>query len=404
MADCKIDGRVNSGTQQQWFSRNDDYGSWTGANWNMTFVGIINPPSGTWPKPPYTVIEKTPVIREKAFLFLNKEGHYAVMVPELEASDTLGTSWGNRKTKSIPIPLEKFYLAHAGKDNAASINVALKEGRHLLFTPGIYHLESSIRLTRPDTIVLGLGFTTLVPDRGDSALAISDVDGVKIGGIMIDAGTQESPVLLEVGTQGSTLGHSKNPCFLYDVFIRVGGATVGTAAACLAIHSSDVVGDNLWIWRADHGAGASWDRNKSKNGLIVNGNNVTLYGLFVEHFQEYQTLWNGENGRVYFYQCELPYDAPSQSVWQHDGVNGYAAYKVADTVKNHEAWGLGVYGVFTRSSTKCFNAFETPASLATKMHHMISIWITGKANTETTHVINGTGNAVNSANKKVTVE
>jgi hypothetical protein len=115
-------------------------------------------------------------------------------------------------------------------------------------------------------------------------------------------------------------------------------------------------------------------------------------------------LWNGNGGRVYFYQCELPYDAPSQSVWQHDGVDGYAAYKVADTVTSHEAWGLGVYGVFTRSPTKCFNAIEAPTAAGVKLRHMISIWITGRSGTEITHVINGTGHAVNSSNKKATVE
>ena len=404
MADSKIDGQVNSGTQQQWFSRNDDWGSWTGANWNMTFVGVVNPPTGAWPKPPYTVVEKTPRLREKPFLFLDREGRYAVMVPALETGGTIGTSWSGRSTPGVPVALDQFHLARPDKDDAASINGALNAGRHLLLTPGIYHLEGAISVTRPDTLVLGLGHATLIPDQGTPALVISDVDGVKVAGLMIDAGTNNSPVLMQVGTPGGSLEHAKNPICLYDLAIRVGGASVGTAATCLTIHANDVLGDNLWIWRADHGAGASWNRNKSKNGLIVNGRNVTLYGLFVEHFQEYQTLWNGEGGRVYFYQCELPYDAPSQDVWQHEGVDGFAAYKVADTVTSHEAWGLGVYGVFTRSPTKCFNAFETPAGPGIKLRHLVAIWITGKPGTEITHVINGTGNAVNSANKKTTVD
>ena len=96
---------------------------------------------------------------------------------------------------------------------------------------------------------------------------------------------------------------------------------------------------------------------------------MTIYGLFAEHFQEYQTLWNGEGGRVYFYQSELPYDAPDQSRWQHDGVPGYASYKVADSVHRHEAWGLGVYGVFTRSDTTPVlmrsRSRKRPASLCT---------------------------------------
>ena len=70
--------------------------------------------------------------------------------------------------------------------------------------------------------------------------------------------------------------------------------------------------DQIWLWRADHGAGAAWATNPTKNGLVVNGENVTIYGLFNEHHEEYQTLWNGNGGRVYFYQSELPYDVPDQ--------------------------------------------------------------------------------------------
>jgi hypothetical protein len=70
---------------------------------------------------------------------------------------------------------------------------------------------------------------------------------------------------------------------------------------------------------------------------------VTATGLFVEHYQKYNLLWNGERGRTVFFQNELPYDAPDQAAWQHHGVNGWAAYKVSDRVRTHEAWGLGSY-------------------------------------------------------------
>ena len=404
LADSKIEGRVNSGTQQQWFSRNDAWGGWTGHNWNMTFVGVENPPAGDWPQPPYTVIADTPMVREKPYLFLDARGKYAVMVPALAAKNTRGTSWAGGLTAGKSVSLDKFYLAHADRDTASSINAALSEGRHLLLTPGIYHLETSLRVTRAETIILGLGFATLIPDKGTPALTISDVDGVKVSGIVFDAGPDESPTLMQVGEKGGSKDHAKNPTFLYDIVARVGGATAGTASSCVLINSSNVVGDNLWLWRADHGAGVDWNGNRSKNGLIVNGAHVTVYGLFVEHFQEYQTLWNGEGGRVYFYQSELPYDAPSQSDWQHGGVDGFASYKVADGVTSHEAWGLGIYGVFIHSPAKCFNAIETPTAPGVHLHHMTSVWITGKEGTEITHVLNGVGEAVNHANRKATVD
>ena len=76
---------------------------------------------------------------------------------------------------------------------------------------------------------------------------------------------------------------------------------------------NDTIIDHTWIWRADHGTGVGWDSNLSDNGLVVNGDHVTTYGLFVEHHQQFQVLWNGNYGRTYFYQSEIPYDPPDQA-------------------------------------------------------------------------------------------
>lgn len=398
VADTKIDGTVNSGSQQQFFSRNTEWASWSGGTWNMVFVGAIRPPSGAWPVAPYTVVATTPVVREKPFLFVDDAGNYGVMVPAL-GSDTQGATWSAGSSSGVAVPLAQFYVPNPMADDATSINAALARGRHLLFTPGIYHLGDIIRVTQPDTIVLGLGLATLVPDHAGPIMTVADVDGVKIGGLIFDAGATAAPTLLQIGEDSSTSHHAGDPTHLYDVSCRIGGATVGTAASCLTINSSDVIGDNLWLWRADHGAGASWTGNKSQTGLIVNGNDVTVYGLFVEHFQEYQTLWNGNGGRVLFYQSELPYDPPGQADWQHDGVNGFASYKVADAVTLHDAWGLGVYSVF-RNAVSAENAVETPTGPGVTPHHMVTVWIAGAAGSSITHVINGTGNSVPQAGRE----
>ncbi|WP_210420424.1 coagulation factor 5/8 type domain-containing protein [Aquisphaera giovannonii] len=403
LADSRVDGRVNSGSQQQWLSRNAEWARWSGANWNMVFVGVTNPPSEPWPRKPYTVIAETPRIREKPFLVTDERGLLAVRVPSLRASPSKGVSWSGGEDRGTTVSLDRFHVARAGKDTAATINSALGAGKHLLLTPGVYHLDEAIRVSRPGTVVLGLGIATLVPDRGTLAMVVDDVDGVTLCGFMVDAGKATSPALLRVGTPGKK-DHAGDPTLLADVYCRVGGATVGSADACILMDSDDVIGDNLWIWRADHGAGAKWDVNRAKNGLIVGGDRVTIYGLFVEHFQEYQTLWKGEDGRVFFYQCELPYDAPTQDAWRHDGVNGFAAYKVADGVARHEAHGLGVYGVFLHSPTKCENALETPEGPGIRIHHVISVWITGRPGTETTHIRNGKGPAVNASRRTALTE
>ncbi len=401
IADCKIDGQVNSGSQQQWFSRNAEWGGWKGANWNMVFVGVANPPPGRWPDPPYTVIEQTPLIREKPYLFIDDGGSYFVMVPRLSAKGSQGTTWSAGPTPGTPIPIEQFHLARPETDTAATLNAALSQGKHLLLTPGLFRLENSLRVTRPGTVVLGLGYPTLQADRGTPALVISDVDGVKVGGVLLEAGALNSETLLKVGEPGSRVSHAADPIFLWDLYCRVGGARAGKASCMVTLHSHDVVGDNFWLWRADHGRGAGWTSNPNKHGLIVNGDNVTLYGLFVEHTQEYQTVWNGNGGRVYFYQSEMPYDPPSQEAWKHGEVNGYASYKVADNVTTHEAWGLGVYCVFYAAPVVAENAIETPPAPGVKMRHMVTIRLSGRPNSGINHVINGKGAPVITTRKSV---
>jgi hypothetical protein len=393
-ADCKIDGQVDAGSQQQWLARNCNWAGWRGGDWNMVFVGDTNPPPGSWPDKPYTVIEKTPIIREEPYLVIDSAGQYSVMVPDLRLDGSPGITWAEKPTPAKAIPLDQFFLAHPDKDNAARINAALDLGKNILFTPGIYHLENSIRISRPDTIVFGLGYPTLVPDTGHPAIIVADVDGANLSGLLIEAGKVDSPTLLQIGDPGVSASHAADPIFLYDIFCRSGGAAPGNTHSFVTINSNNVVGDNFWLWRADHGKGAHWATNKTVNGLIVNGNDVTFYGLFVEHCQEYQTLWNGNGGRVYFYQSEMPYDPPSQDAWSHDKVRGYASYKVADTVTDHQAWGLGVYCVFYAAPVIADNAIETPQSPGVQMHHMVTLRFGGKAGSGISHVINNEGDPV----------
>jgi hypothetical protein len=399
IADSAFDGPVTSGTQQQFFSRNTTWAGWGGGVWNMVFSGIDKPPQGAWPTLPYTVLAKTPLIREKPYLTIDSAGHYFVMLPAPK-SDSTGNGWAAPGAADTAVTTDKFYVAKP-TDTAATINAALAQGKHLLLTPGVYQLEDSLQVTRANTIVFGLGLATLVPSKGTAALTVADVDGVDVSGIIVDAGPTNSTTLLQIGPPGASASHSQNPSSLHDISCRVGGATAGTATSCVTINSSDVIGDDLWMWRADHGAGANWGGNVSKNGLIVNGNNVTMYGLFVEHFQEYQTLWNGNGGRLYFYQSEMPYDPPSQAAWQHDGVNGYASYKVADAVTTHEAWGLGTYCSF-HSAVVSDNSIETPTAAGVSMHHMMTSWLNGTGGSGITHIVNGTGSGATQTTRQAT--
>jgi hypothetical protein len=390
LADSVVDGDVVPASQQQWLSRNSTWKKWNNAVWNMVFVGCENAPEGKFPNPAYTVVDKTPVIREKPYLFVDGSGDYRVFVPALK-TDTRGVSWLAGPTPGEAISLDDFYVAQPNEATAEHINAALAKGKHILFTPGVYSLNDTLRITKPDTIVFGLGVPSLVPTKGLPILSVADVGGVKITGLILDAGPVKSPTLLEVGPAESKADHSANPTFLYDLTVRTGGPAAGENDVGVLINSRHVVADQLWIWRADHGAGVGWTTNPTKNGLVVNGKDVTIYGLFNEHHGEYQTLWNGNGGSVYFYQSEMPYDPPSQGDWMEpSGANGYASYKVADGVTSHMGQGIGVYSVFT-NDVQAANAVETPTGAGVSMHHLITVSL---ASGSIDHILNGTGGTV----------
>ncbi|MFI1761014.1 RICIN domain-containing protein [Streptomyces sp. NPDC020800] len=394
LADSRIDGQVNSGSQQQWLTRNSQLGGWTGSNWNMVFVGSQGVPATTFPHPPYTTVAQSPVSREKPFLYVDGNGAYQVFVPSVRSGST-ATSWAGGSPSGSSLSLDTFYVVKPGA-TAAQIDAALAAGKNLLVTPGVYHLDQTLKVTRPDTVVLGLGLATLVPDNGITAMSVADVDGVKIAGLLLDAGTTGSKTLLEVGPAGSGASHATDPTSLHDVYVRVGGAGVGKAGTGIVVNSNNVIGDHMWIWRADHGSGVGWTSNTADTGLTVNGADVTMYGLFVEHFQKYQVIWNGNGGRTYFFQNEMPYDPPNQSAWMNGSTQGYAAYKVADSVTSHQAYGLGSYCYFNADpGVTAAHAIEAPDTPGVRFTSMVIVSLGGTGTIS--HVVNSTGGPSNSA-------
>lgn len=262
------------------------------------------------PEPPYTTLDTTPISREKPFLYLNGT-EYRVFLPE-KRTNARGTTWGNGTPRGTSLPLSQFYVAKPGT-SAATMNAALAQGLHLLLTPGIYHIDRAVEVNRANTVVLGLGYATLVPDGGAAAMKVADVDGVRLAGFLIDAGPVNSPVLLEVGPRGSARDHSANPITVQDVFIRIGGAGPGKATLSMEVNSRHTIIDHTWVWRADHGAGVGWETNRADYGVHVRGDDVLATGLFVEHFNKYDVEWSGQRGRTIFFQNEKAYDAPNQA-------------------------------------------------------------------------------------------
>jgi hypothetical protein len=279
----------------------------------------------------------------------------------------------------------------------SQINAALAAGQDLLFTPGVYQINGTINVTNPDTVVLGLGLATLVSNGGNTILSTADVNGIRIAGLLFDAGSTNSSTLIQIGPSGSSASHASDPTVLSDVFARIGGATVGKATQTLAVNSANVVGDDLWLWRADHGNGGTvgWSTNTAANGLVVNGANVTMYGLAVEHYQAVQVQRNGNGGSDYFFQSEMPYDPPNQSSWMDGSSDGYPSINVANSVTSFNAYGLGSYCYFsTNSSVVSANAFTSPTSSGVQWHDMVTVSLGGTGTIS--HIVDNNGSTVNS--------
>ncbi|MGI5245296.1 chitobiase/beta-hexosaminidase C-terminal domain-containing protein [Dactylosporangium sp. CA-139066] len=391
ISDTRVSGQVSSASQQQWYTKDSNLGSWNGSVWNMVFSGTTGAPANSFPTPPMTTLGTTPVSRDVPYLYIDGTGKYRVFLPSLRTNAS-GASWAGGSTPGSSLPMSQFYVVKAA-DTASTINAALASGCNLFFTPGVYHLNQTLNVTRANTVVLGIGYPTLIPDNGVNAMQVADVDGVRIKGLLFDAGTTNSAALLTVGPSGSAADHAANPTTLQDVFFRIGGAAVGKATNSLVVNSNNVIVDHTWAWRADHGNAGTvgWTINTADTGVLVNGNNVLATGLFVEHYQKYEVVWNGQNGKTIFFQNEKPYDVPNQASWiGPNGLNGYAAYKVGPNVTTHEAWGSGSYCFFNANpAVNLYRSFEVPNTAGVRFHSVLTVSL--NFNGTITHVINDTG-------------
>jgi len=409
-------GSVTSGSQQQYLVRNSSLGSWSNGVWNQVFAGVTGAPAQCFPAGacggPYTTLAANPESREKPFLYVDGSGNYNVYVPDAQFNST-GPTWTHGQTPGHSLPIGSFFIARP-TDSAAKINAELARGKNLILTPGIYNIDRTIKVMRPNTIVLGMGLATLEAQHGVVPMYVGDVQGVEISDVIFDAGPVNSPTLLEVGNPLASLlpagphsaSYAANPTVLSDVYFRIGGAHVGRATVALDVNSNNVILDNIWSWRADHGTGVGWTSNTASTGLLVTGNNVTATGLFVEHYQKDEVLWTGQHGKIVFFQNEMPYDPPSQAAWtQPDGTLGYPAIHVTDNVKTFQAWGIGSYSYFNQGvDIYSANAFVVPTHLAAgSVQDALTIFLSTAGFGGIQNVIDGTGGSSTIANPDVVV-
>jgi hypothetical protein len=392
LANDVVTGQASSVSQQQYYTKDSTVGSWSGSVWNMVFSGVNGAPAQSFPTPPMTTLATTPVSRDIPYMYVDSSGNYHVFEPSLRTNAS-GPSWASGSTPGTSVPMSQFFVA-TPSDTAAQINTALASGCNLLFTPGVYNINQTINVTNPNTVVLGIGMPTLIPVGGVNTMQVADVDGVRIQGILFDAGTTNSSALLTIGTQGNTTSHAGNPISVQDVYFRIGGDIAGQATNSLIVNASNTLVDDIWAWRADHGNAGTvgWTVNTAQHGLVVNGNNVLATGLFVEHYQNYDVQWLGNGGETIFFQNEMPYDPPTQAAWMNGSSDGYAAYEVGPNVTTHQAYGLGSYCYFNvNPAVVADHAFEAPAVSGVQLHDLLTVSLGNVGVIE--HVVNETGAA-----------
>merc|ERR1712130_52272 len=194
---------------------------------------------------------------------------------------------------------------------------------------------------------------TLISGAGNVVIQIAaNIDGVRISGVLLQAGSTKSTALLSVGTmsdqqKGTYKYDENNPTILYDIFARVGGTNnpsefqVSTTSM-LDIYNDFVIVDDAWLWRADHDITGQVknSNNAVTSGARIYGNNVTTFGLAAEHTLGDMVVWNGNNGKAYFYQSEYPYDVTQANYGDLD----YVSLRVNGS--GFQGWGLGAYCFF----------------------------------------------------------
>ncbi len=408
IADSQFSGStVLNGTQQQFVVRNSALDGWTNGVWNQVFSGDVGAPAQNFGSGgQYTTLPASPVTEEEPFLEQDSAGNYSVFVPAVQ-HNSVGTTWGNGPTPGTAIPIQRFFIASPSTP-VGLINAALVLGKDLILTPGVYSLNHPIVVTRPDTVVLGLGFPTLVPAHGNVSMMVASVTGVKLSGMIFDAGPVNSPALLQVGFPGGRVRPDPaDPTLVQDVFFRVGGATPGQATDSLVVNSSQVILDDVWAWRADHGDGVGWTSNVGDTGVVVNGNDVTAYGLFVEHYEKAEVIWNGQNGTDIFFQNEMPYDPPSQAAWmENPSMDGYPAFLITQQAADFSGYGMGSYSFFNQGvPIFATNAFEADGPPGLQLHGLLTIFLNANGGSGgIDHVVNGTGGSSTIANPDTPVD
>ncbi|MDA8301358.1 MAG: hypothetical protein M0005_07395 [Actinomycetota bacterium] len=331
VANSEILGQLDWSGNQQGIARNTDMKSAAGYVWNYVYSGDTCPPGytpsttngapgpaacsptedvfndsfdvtngtdGVFGIDQVTALPQSPVTEEEPFLYaatytattMPPAGVTGVFVPAVQHGSVCPNFLSGTEA-GTPVPLSNFFIANPATPEG-QVQAALDHGQDLLLTPGVYQLDAPITVRHTGTIVLGLGFPVLVPLRGNASMVVLPGIGVKLSGMIFDAGPINSPVLLSVGTPphlmaeppvpgkqpptqhlgpGSPANSLSGTDLIQDIFFRIGGAETTPVSATLSLldNADNSIIDDVWAWRADHGCQHSGHEPSRRSGRGV---------------------------------------------------------------------------------------------------------------------------------------
>ena len=345
VADSSVDGDVWLQSQQQYFLRNTALRGTAlrPAAWSTVLVGCTGdgrPARSTCADANATsVVDATPLVAEKPYIAVRRgdDSRFELRVPPLKRESVGPSSDGGGDDV---VGFEHVFVARPDLDTAASINAKLGAAhvRAVVLSPGVYRLGAPLRVARTNVTLLGLGFATLVATNGTAAVEVDGgVSGVRIAGLLLEAGPLHSAALLHVQAGAPPPADARGPSCQRH---RVGGR----AASARGHDGADRCRRRR---RRQHGCGApttrptpritaGWRRRGGDQRIHSRprrpphrralrrrrrcarapastgwsrrvGGERDGYGLAVEHALGDQVVWKGDGGRR-FYQSELPYD------------------------------------------------------------------------------------------------
>ena len=346
-ADCDIAllDKASFSGQQQYMFVTTSFGDIPTPNvWNYVFAGCPGAAQQDTcdpAKPPVqAILNELPLSRSKPILSLWDKQQGINNIYSVYFDSDAETNVTGIRSMGQP---HAFQIA----TNETELKALLSAGAPVIVLSSTVDIQimNDVIVKTDGTTIVGLGVPTLSL-MGASTVRIEG-NNCCLCGIIFDCCGIKQDML----TWSSSEADPTKSGLLADCYFRVGGkmdpATLSCDTMC-HVESGHLIIENAWMWRADHGIDnfsntGRYDKstetyyNNSKCGLHVEkGATVVAYGLACEHSTEVNCQWDGDNGELYYFQCELPYCVADN--WNHPGL--------VVTGNNFTGVGLGVYCYF----------------------------------------------------------